>query len=138
MALDPRELLEPCRVSATERFENALLATGFPYDRRTSPDNNFSAFVAIKRLCQAVRRCGSAALDLCLVAEGTYDGYWERKVRPWDIAGGAAVVLAAGGCVTDFDNGPAFVHAGRVAATNGKIHAALLRALAEDTRLRSG
>ena len=89
---------EACVASArVTRFSDALLATGFPYDRSTNDDNNFDAFVAIKRKCQAVRRCGSAALDLCLVADGTYDGYWEKKLAPWDCAAGAALVVAAGG-----------------------------------------
>jgi myo-inositol-1(or 4)-monophosphatase len=121
---------EPCRPSAIGAFEDALLATGFPYDRATSPDNNFDAFVAIKKRCQAVRRCGSAALDLCLVADGTYEGYWERKLKPWDVAGGAAVVLAAGGRVTDFDDGPGFMASGHVVATNGRVHGELVAELA--------
>lgn len=120
---DPSE--ENCRVSSTPALEDALLATGFPYDRRTSPDNNFDAFVAIKKRCQAVRRCGSAALDLCLVADGTYEGYWERKLRPWDIAAGLAIVRAAGGRVTDFDGGSTCMVSGQVIATNGMIHDAL-------------
>jgi len=124
------DLLEPCRVSRTNRFEDSLLATGFPYDRRTNPDNNFDAFVAIKRSCQAVRRCGSAALDLCLVADGTYEGYWERKLNAWDIAGGAAIVLAAGGHVSDYDNGSGYITSGHLVATNGAIHTALLAELA--------
>jgi myo-inositol-1(or 4)-monophosphatase len=124
------DVFEPCRVSTTARFEDSLLATGFPYDRRTSPDNNFDAFVAIKRRCQAVRRCGSAALDLCLVADGTYEGYWERKLSPWDIAGGAAIVLAAGGRVTDYQDESGFLETGHLVATNGAIHAALLAELA--------
>ena len=121
---------EPCVVSGTAAFEDALLATGFPYDRRTSPDNNFDAFVVIKQKCQAVRRCGSAALDLCLVADGTYEGYWERKLRSWDVAGGAAIVRAAGGRVTDFDGGSAFIPTGHIVATNGALHDALLAELA--------
>jgi myo-inositol-1(or 4)-monophosphatase len=122
--------VEACAVSATPRFEDALLATGFPYDRRTSAENNFDAFVAIKRQCQAVRRCGSAALDLCLVADGTYEGYWERKLNPWDIAAGCALVRAAGGRVSDFEDGPRFMATGHVVATNGRIHGALLHQLA--------
>jgi myo-inositol-1(or 4)-monophosphatase len=122
--------VEPCAVSTTARFEDALLATGFPYDRRTSPDNNFDAFVSIKRKCQAVRRCGSAALDLCLVADGTYEGYWEKKLRPWDIAAGSAIVRAAGGTVTDYAAAPGFMRSGHVVASNGAIHEALLAELA--------
>ncbi|MBV9947194.1 MAG: inositol monophosphatase, partial [Myxococcales bacterium] len=92
----------PCAVSDVALLDDALLATGFPYDRRTNPDNNFDAFVAIKKKCQAVRRCGSAAIDLCLVADGTYDGYWEKRLGPWDVAGGCAMVLAAGGRITGY------------------------------------
>jgi myo-inositol-1(or 4)-monophosphatase len=126
---DIHETEDACTVSSTSRFEDALLATGFPYDRATSPDNNFDAFVAIKRRCQAVRRCGSAAIDLCLVADGTYEGYWERKLRPWDIAGGIAVVRASGGLVSDFDGNSDFIATGHVIASNGIIHDELLREL---------
>ncbi len=127
--------LAPCAVSPTARFEASLLATGFPYDRRTSPDNNFDAFVAIKQRCQAVRRCGSAALDLCLVADGTYEGYWERKLRPWDVAAGAALVRAAGGRVTDFHGREGYMATGHVVATNARIHDALLEELVRSESL---
>jgi myo-inositol-1(or 4)-monophosphatase len=117
---------EPCVVSQRTVFGESLLATGFPYDRRTNPEeSNFEAFVAIKLRCQAVRRCGSAALDLCLVADGTYDGYWERKLGPWDIAAGSAIVRAAGGRVTDFEGTSRFIETGQVIATNGAIHGTL-------------
>ena len=121
---------EACSVSTTASLEDSLLATGFPYDRRVSAENNFDAFVAIKQRCRAVRRCGSAALDLCLVADGTYEGYWERKLRPWDIAAGIAIVRAAGGQVTDFDGGGSSMGSGHVIATNGAIHEALMSELA--------
>ncbi len=121
---------EPCAVSEVGSFTDALLATGFPYDRRTSADNNLDAFVAIKRKVQAVRRCGSAALDLCLVADGTYDGYWERKLKVWDLAAGAAVVLAAGGRLSSCDGAEADITSGQLVATNGRIHDDLIRALA--------
>jgi myo-inositol-1(or 4)-monophosphatase len=121
---------EACLVSGVSRFEDALLATGFPYDRRQSADNNFDAFVTIKQRCQAVRRCGSAALDLCLVADGTYEGYWERKLNPWDIAGGSAIVRAAGGCVSDYEGGETYIGTGHIVASNGAIHEALLDELA--------
>jgi myo-inositol-1(or 4)-monophosphatase len=113
---------EACRVSDVARLRDGLLATGFPYDRHTSADNNFDAFVAIKRKCQAVRRCGSAAIDLCLVADGTYDGYWERKLGSWDVAAGCAIVLAAGGRITDHRGHSPDVTQGDVVATNGHIH----------------
>jgi myo-inositol-1(or 4)-monophosphatase len=127
---DGQDFEEGCVPSGVTRFEDSLLATGFPYDRRTSSENNFDAFVAIKKRCQAVRRCGSAALDLCQVADGTYDGYWERKLRPWDIAGGVAIVRGAGGTVTDFESGASCMMSGHVVATNGHIHETLLTELA--------
>ncbi len=120
----------PGKVSDVENFLDALLATGFPYDHRRTANNNFDAFVAIKKQCQAVRRCGSAALDLCLVADGTYDGYWEKGLRPWDIAAGSAIVRAAGGQISLYDASGADVRTGEIIATNGKIHAALIDALA--------
>jgi len=123
-----------CAVSEVSVLDDALLATGFPYDRRTSPDNNFDAFVAIKKKCQAVRRCGSAAIDLCFVADGTYDGYWEQKVKPWDMAAGAALVIAAGGRMTNYVGGPAEVMKGHVVATNGRIHDTLLAELGAVSR----
>jgi myo-inositol-1(or 4)-monophosphatase len=116
-------------VSQVTGFDDALLATGFPYDRRSSDDNNFDAFVAIKRKCQAVRRCGSAALDLCLVADGTYDGYWEKKLAPWDCIAGAAIVVAAGGCISNYHGQRADLLSGQLLATNGAIHGALVTEL---------
>ena len=129
---------EPCRVSAAPTLNDALLATGFPYDRRTTLQNNFDAFVAVKLVAQGIRRCGSAALDLCLVADGTYDGYWERKLKPWDLAAGATAVLCAGGTLSGFDGGPADVRTGNVVATNGAIHAEQLEVLHRVEQARSG
>jgi myo-inositol-1(or 4)-monophosphatase len=120
-----------CRVSEVREFHDALLATGFPYDRQTNPDNNFEAFVAIKKKCQAVRRCGSAAIDLCFVADGTYEGYWEQKVKPWDVAGGSAIVAAGGGRVTDYAGQAHDVVGGYVVATNGLIHERLIHELGQ-------
>ena len=121
---------EPCSVTSVSSLEGSLLATGFPYDLRTSDDNNFDAFIALQKASQTVRRCGSAALDCCLVADGSYEGYWERKVKPWDVCAGSAIVRAAGGTVTDFDGGPSFLATGLIVATNGSIHRALLEAIA--------
>jgi myo-inositol-1(or 4)-monophosphatase len=126
----PALLAEPCAVSATSSLDHAMLATGFPYDRRTSPENNFDAFIAMKLRAQAVRRCGAAALDLCLVADGTYDGYWELKLKPWDIAAGMAIVRASGGVVTDLQGARASHLESRIVATNGKIHEGLVAELA--------
>jgi myo-inositol-1(or 4)-monophosphatase len=120
---------EPCGVSDASRLEDSLLATGFPYERDNDAENNFDAFVAIKKKCQAVRRCGSAAIDVCSVADGTYDGYWENKLKPWDVAAGIAIALGAGGTVTGYDAGPPDVTRGQIIATNGRIHATLVAEL---------
>lgn len=123
-----------CRVSGTEELGDSLLATGFPYDRQDPATNNFARFVNMKRHVQGVRRCGAAAIDLCLVADGTYDGYWEGQLHPWDLAAGAAIVLAAGGRVTHL-NGSAFDARGREAlASNGRIHDAIVRELEKGPR----
>lgn len=124
----------PCRVSRVGDLGRALLATGFPYDRRTSDDANFTEFVALKRRAQGVRRCGCASIDLCLVAEGTYDGYWEKKLQPWDLAAGAICVAEAGGRLSDWDAGPADVRRGALVATNGLVHDALVSALSAVAR----
>lgn len=112
----------PCRVSNVAQLSDSLLATGFPYDRATSPQNNFKAFEAIQKLAQGIRRCGSAAIDLCLVADGTYDGYWEKKLRPWDLAAGIAIVNAAGGQTTSLQGTAVQLQDGHVIASNGHIH----------------
>jgi len=122
---------EPCTVSQVATLGDALLATGFPYDRRTSRENNFDAFVAIKKQVQAVRRCGSAAIDLCFVGDGTYDGYWERKLRPWDLAAGAAIVRAAGGRVSTYGGEHEGLLGGDLVATNSRFHDALVLAIAQ-------
>lgn len=124
----------PCKVSVAASLEEALLATGFPYDRATNPDNNLAEFAALKLRCQGVRRCGAAAVDLCLVADGTYDGYWERKLNPWDLCAGAAIVLGAGGRLSALDGGPADVRSGNLVATNRLLHDALVGALAGASR----
>ncbi|MCS6797547.1 MAG: inositol monophosphatase [Myxococcota bacterium] len=122
---------ERCRVSEVERLEDALLATGFPYDRRTRPDDNLRRFAHVeKHECQGIRRCGSAAIDLAFVADGTYDGYWEHGLNGWDMAAGALLVLEAGGRLTDLDGGAPDPRTGRLVATNGRVHDALLDALA--------
>ena len=121
----------PLRVSDETALSRSMLATGFPYDRHTSPDNNFAQFEVLKKRAQAVRRLGSAALDLALVAHGTYDGYWEMKLKPWDMAAGSLLVEEAGGRVSRWQGEPFSVDRGAAVATNGRIHDAILAALAE-------
>jgi myo-inositol-1(or 4)-monophosphatase len=116
----------PCAVSETARLNESLVATGFPPIRDRAPENNFASFIAVKRAAQAVRRCGSAAMDLTMVADGTYDGYWERRLHSWDMVAASAVLLGAGGTITAFDGGAPSYHTGYIAASNGRIHAELL------------
>ncbi|HEY3255569.1 MAG TPA: inositol monophosphatase family protein [Polyangiaceae bacterium] len=113
---------EPCRVSETSLLEQALVGTGFPTDRSDPARNNFSTFTRVKPRVRGVRRCGSAAIDLCLVADGTYDAYWERRLNAWDLMAGSALVLAAGGRVSALDGTPPDLSVGDVLASNGRIH----------------
>jgi myo-inositol-1(or 4)-monophosphatase len=124
---------EPMQVSATARLDQALLATGFPYDRRTNADNNLVEFNRIKMLTRGVRRCGSAAIDLALVADGTYDAYWEKRLKPWDLAAGAALVLGAGGQLSGLAGQPQDLRTGDLLASNGQVHAELVAALTVTT-----
>ena len=124
----------PLAVSKIDAVERALLATGFPYDRATNPLNNFAEWEHLQRVAGACRRMGSAALDLCLVACGNFDGYWERHLKRWDVAAGTLIVAEAGGTVTSL-SGEAFdPDAGDLVATNGAIHARLMAELARVTR----
>ena len=85
-----------------------------------------------KKVARGVRRCGSAAIDMCLVADGTYDAYWERRLNAWDVAGGAAVLLAAGGKLSSLDGGPVDLTVGHLIASNGRVHAALQQLIAAE------
>ena len=117
---------EPCRVSATPVVRDALLATGFPPVRERAPDDNFDAFVRVKRACRGVRRCGSAAIDLCFVADGTYDGYWERALHAWDTVAASAIALGAGARISALGGGAPDYHRGHLVASNGLLHGALV------------
>jgi len=86
----------PLRVSKTSRLDQAMLTTGFPYDRATNPANNFAQWDHMQRVAGACRRLGCASLDLCFVARGWFDGYWERRLHPWDLVAGCAIACAAG------------------------------------------
>jgi myo-inositol-1(or 4)-monophosphatase len=119
----------PIQVSPTRELPQALLATGFPYDRAEFP-RALRSFEAVSLKSQAVRRMGSAVLDLCYVACGRFDGYWEHQVKPWDMAAGALIVLEAGGAVTATDGSAFSVEGGQVLATNGVLHDTLVSTLA--------
>jgi myo-inositol-1(or 4)-monophosphatase len=107
--------------SRTERLAGALLVTGFPY-QRNPVQNNIAEWAAFTAAAQGTRRLGSAALDLCYVACGWLDGYWERALHAWDLVGGAAIVIGAGGRATDLDGQPFDGETGRVLASNGPLH----------------
>lgn len=120
---------EPIRVSDVEALDRSVLVTGFPYTIRTSEEDNIDHFVNFSKRCQAVRRLGSAALDLAYLARGALDGYWDTHLNAWDIAAGWLLVEEAGGLVTDLRGEPLTYDAGQILATNGKIHQEMLDVL---------
>ncbi|MEW6543901.1 MAG: inositol monophosphatase family protein [Nitrospirota bacterium] len=122
---------KPLRVSATPTVNAALLVTGFAYDIRESPENNLDHFSRFALRAQGVRRTGAAALDLCYVAAGRFDGFWELKLQPWDTAAGLVILREAGGRATDFKGEPYSIYEPSIVATNGLIHEAMLKILAK-------
>ena len=121
----------PIGVSDTAELSQSLLATGFPYDRLEQPETNLDRFCVMTMRTRGVRRGGSAALDLCYTACGRLDGYWETRLKPWDVSAGAYLVSKAGGTVTGLDGGR-FDYTGReVLASNGLIHRQMVEALAD-------
>jgi myo-inositol-1(or 4)-monophosphatase len=121
------------QVSAISGLSDALLATGFPPDVATAEENNLDHFADFMKRAQAVRRPGSAALDLCYVAAGRFDGFWELRLSPWDVAAGSLMVTEAGGRVTDLSGQPLELSKPRIVASNGLIHDEMLRLLARKT-----
>jgi len=128
----------PLRVSETRDLEQALLATGFPHDRATSPENNYRAFVHLDARSHGVRRCAAAALELAVLAGGGYDGFWDRGLSSWDVAAAVLLIEEAGGTVTHLGGEP-FVLAPKVEilATNGPLQSTLKDALAHVRALPS-
>jgi myo-inositol-1(or 4)-monophosphatase len=124
---------KPIVPSLIESLSRALVVTGFPYVRNPV-QNNLAEFAALTAAAQGTRRLGSAALDLCFVACGWLDGYWERALHAWDLVGGAAIVMGAGGRATDLDGRPFDGETGRVLATNGHIHDEISRVLHDVAR----
>jgi len=118
------------RVSDTRRLSESLLVTGFPSrNRHQSP--NFNFYTRFSLLSHGVRRDGSAALDLCYVASGRVDGFWELNLKPWDVAAGALIAREAGGVVTDFSAVPFRLGGDQILASNGHIHPELRRVFLE-------
>lgn len=120
---------EPCHVSRRASLEEALCTTGFPSNVAELDDTNEAELALFIRSARGVRRCGSAALDLAFVADGTYDLYWEKGLSPWDIGAGCVIVSEAGGEVTDYAGSLADVAVGEVVASNGRLHQEALRTI---------
>lgn len=120
---------EPIRVSKETDLSQGLLATGFAYDRRKSEKDNIEQFSHMLRAARALRRDGSAALNLCYVAAGRFDGFWEMKLSPWDVAAGCLIVEEAGGRTSDAAGGGEHWSGLYVVASNGSLHDAILEAL---------
>jgi myo-inositol-1(or 4)-monophosphatase len=127
----------PIRVSRTSSLDRSLLVTGFAYDIRETPRNNLDHFVKFALKAQGIRRTGSAALDLCYVAAGRFDGFWEVKLNPWDMAAGSVIVREAGGYLTNFSGGDFSIYGKELVASNGYIHQAMIETLLEGAAPRA-
>ncbi|OGX12542.1 MAG: hypothetical protein A2351_00145 [Omnitrophica bacterium RIFOXYB12_FULL_50_7] len=127
---------KPIHVSKVKTLSDSLLATGFPYDRNKNPDDYLDMLRVFLTKIQGIRRGGSAAIDLCYVACGRFDGYYEMKLSPWDKAAGMIIVNEAGGKLTDFSGTSLTLLGSQNLATNGLIHAEILVALESFKGLR--
>lgn len=121
----------PLRVSTSRELGRALLITGFPYDLKLDLSSALRLFNRFMGEARAIRRDGAASLDLCYVAAGRADGFWEEKLKPWDMAAGALLVSEAGGRVTDLRGHPFDWNGTEILASNGLLHESMLRVLAE-------
>jgi myo-inositol-1(or 4)-monophosphatase len=120
---------QPIQVSLIQELDRALLATGFPYNVADHLDATMLRFKRLLTQAQGVRRPGSAAIDLCYVAAGRCDGFWEENLKPWDTAAATLVVLEAGGRLSTFDGEPFEINAQNVVASNSRLHDQILAAL---------
>ena len=127
----------PIHVSTRPTLDRAVVATGFPYDKSTNPDNNLSELAAVLSRVRGLRRCGSAALDLAWLAAGRFDAYWEGGLSPWDVAAGILLVREAGGRITDEHGHPATPHSRRIVAGNPRVHPPL-RETVHEARVAAG
>jgi myo-inositol-1(or 4)-monophosphatase len=117
------------KVSSESKLQRAMLATGFAYDVASARRNNIGYFSRMVKAAQAVRRPGSAAIDLCWLACGRLDGFWELRLHPWDTAAARLVVTEAGGKVTRFDGGAYSIFDDEILASNGRIHRSMQKLL---------
>jgi myo-inositol-1(or 4)-monophosphatase len=121
----------PMGVSETTTLGDAVLCTGFPYKSQDGRQRQVQLFGAFLRTSRAVRRLGSAALDLSYVGAGRFDGFWEEDLHAWDIAAGMLIASEAGARVTNFTGGPVSLDVGQIVATNGHVHQELLHVIAK-------
>lgn len=121
----------PLRVSSAETLMDALLCTGFPYTVQQKPEELIGLFGHFLAISRAVRRLGSAAIDLCYVAAGRLDGFWEQRLNPWDISAGALIVQEAGGMATTVMGDVFNSRLGNIIASNGRIHDQMVQAVQE-------
>jgi myo-inositol-1(or 4)-monophosphatase len=119
------------QVSAADGLLDALLVTGFPYDVQKHGADLVALFGTFLTHARAVRRLGSAALDLCYVAAGRFEGFWEQRLKPWDVSAGALIVEEAGGLVTGMDGSRFDPAAGHLVASNGRVHEQMLAVIRE-------
>ena len=116
-------------VSKVDSFKDSLLITGFYYDQGVKLTKQIERFKKVQNITQSVRRLGSAALDLCYVACGKADGFWEENINPWDVAAGAIIVTESGGKFTNFNGDEGCIFGEQFVFTNSLIHNDLLRAM---------
>lgn len=121
---------ERIRVSETAELGHAMLTTGFAYNVREAKNNNLDNFENFLMRARAIRRDGVAAIDLCYVADGRFDGFWELNLFPWDVAAGFLMIQEAGGRVSDFRGNPFDIYSKEILASNGRLHEAMVEVLA--------
>jgi myo-inositol-1(or 4)-monophosphatase len=119
----------PIRVTTCDVLVDALLVTGFPYTVRQERKKLVDVFAAFLGEARGVRRLGSAALDLCYVAAGRFEAFWEDRLHPWDMAAGILIVEEAGGRVTNYEDQPVDMFKGQIVASNGRVHSAMLETI---------
>jgi myo-inositol-1(or 4)-monophosphatase len=124
---------KPIRVSSTASLKDSLLTTGFTYRKDEWLRQEMESFERLSAVARAVRRPGSAALDMAYTARGVFDGFWERRLSPWDVAAGAVLIAEAGGKVTDFEGKPYRTHTSTILASNSRLHPKLLQAVAPES-----
>ena len=117
------------KVSTNDDLRKSVLVTGFPYNISENPDHAFERFTAFLKSSRAVRRLGSAAIDMCYVAEGVFDGFWEVSLNPWDMAAGKLIIEEAGGMVTDFSGNPMDIYGKQILASNKLVHDKMIEIL---------